>query len=132
MADYYGRHTPLWRRALGLQPRPTWQDRHPLPRGWRPRTRIDDLGREVEPWGYGVWLGRDSIDGGEWWMPTRTEPDEAAFTVLERWLATTGAEMGLSRRELMELRVAARLNAPGPAVYGVAYAHEIARRELVR
>ena len=132
MANHYGQHTPLWRRALGLPRRETWQDRHPLPGGWRPRTRIDDLGREVEPWGYGVWVGREDFDGGEWWLPTRTSPDEAAYLILERWLSTTGVDAELDERELRGLRVAARLYAPGPPVYGLAYARELIQTALTR
>lgn len=105
--------------------RPSWQELHPLPTGWRPRTRIDVAGREVEPWGY---LVTDAtgypLDGGELWLPLHRDHDQAAWELLDWWLRVCAPEMGLSRREIGGLRLAARPAAyPGDRV-GVAYAHE--------
>lgn len=127
-----GRHVSLWRRVLRVDPRPTWHDRHPLPEGWRPRTRIDELGRVVEPWAYSVLVGGDLFDGGEWWLPVGLDPDQAAWTVLEYWMATTAPECGLTGRDLARLRVAATRAAVNGTVFGMAYALDMGSHLLMR
>lgn len=104
--------------------RPSWQELHPLPAGWRPRTRIDTRGREVEPWGYLIAdVHTEAIDGGEWWLPVGYDPDQAAYEILTRWLERSAPGL-LAPWEVPGVRCAARPNAyPGDRV-GVAYAAE--------
>lgn len=121
--DTRGRHTPLWRRMLGIGRRSTWHDRHPLPDGWRPRTRIDAAGREVEPWGWMIADAHGSAyDGGEWWLPVGLDPDQAAHEVLEHWLAA--GRTHLDPWELPGIRALARRAGYDGARVGVAYAAE--------
>lgn len=122
--DRWGRKQPgRLRRALGLY-RPTWHDRHPLPAGWRPRTRIDCYGREVEPWHYVIIdAHRYAHDGGEWWLPVGFDPDQAAFEVLDYWLAHTAPEY-LEPHEVPGLRCCARRAGYDGDRVGVAYAAE--------
>jgi hypothetical protein len=109
-----------WRRR-----KPTWHERHPLPPGWRPRTRIDPYGREVEPWTY---LISDAhgypVDGGEWWMPVGYDPDVAAYEILNRWLRVSAPEMALERWEVAGLRCSVRHAAYAADRVGVAFAAE--------
>lgn len=121
--DTRGRPRRRVARLLRLH-RPTWHDLHPLPAGWRPRTRVDVAGRVVEPW---QWLVTDrtgySYDGGEWWLPQGFDPDMAAHEVMTRWLGQNVCY--LHRWEVAGLRCQARLSVrfDGGRV-GVAYAQE--------
>lgn len=111
------------RRLFRRSPRLTWHDRHPLPAGWRPRTRIDRAGREVEPWGWLICDPRGHAhDGGEWWLPVGRDPDQAAHEILEHWLST-GAGY-LDPWELPGLRCSARRAGLERPRVGVAFAAE--------
>jgi hypothetical protein len=121
----WGRKQPgRIRRALGLY-RETWHDRHPLPAGWRPRTRIDCYGREVEPWS---WIASDpygsAYDAGEWWLPVGYDPDQAAWEILQHWL--TFSTEGLEPHELPGMRISARRAAWDGGRVGIAHASEAA------
>ena len=114
---------------LGLA-RPSWHDRHPLPEGWRPRTRVDVAGREVEPWQWVASVAGDGYDGGEWWLPVGFDPDEAAHHILSRWLP---AQDGLEVWELARVRVAARKSIRyDTGRVGVAYAAEVLGQNALR
>jgi hypothetical protein len=123
MNESWGRPRRRLREALGLG-RPTWHDRHPLPKGWRPRTKIDPYGREVEPWG---WVISDptgyAIDGGEWWLPVGYDPDQAAYEILNHWLDLSAPEI-MEPHELPGLRCSARRAAYDGDRVGVAFAAE--------
>lgn len=106
----------LFRRKL------TWHERHPLPAGWRPRTRVDLAGREVEPWTYAVADAYGEVlDGGEIWLPTRLDPDAAAWETLGWWLRT---QEFLEPHEVPGVRVAVRPAAYAGDRVGVAFAEE--------
>jgi hypothetical protein len=104
--------------------KPTWHERHPLPEGWRPRTRVDVTGRQVEPW---VYLVTDAygyaLDGGEHWLPVRLDPDAAAYEILTWWLEGESS-IFLEPHELPGLRVAVRPAAYAGSRVGVAFAVE--------
>lgn len=119
--ESWGRHRPLWRRALGIRARRTWHDEHPLPEGWRPRTKVDVLGREVEPW---VWMITDALgeyDGGESWLPVGHDPDQAAWDLLQGWLAR---QRGLTTEHRRQIRMVARRAGYDGSGVGVADAME--------
>jgi hypothetical protein len=110
------------KRALGLGE--TWHDRHPLPEGWRPRTRIDCYGREVEPWSFMILDAHGyPHDGGEWWLPVGYDPDQVAYEVLTFWLDHTAPEY-LEPHELPGLRCCVRHAAHSGQYMGVAFAQE--------
>lgn len=106
--------------------KPTWHERHPLPPGWRPRTRIDVAGRETEPWQYLVSDAHSyALDGGEIWLPTRLDPDEAAWTALQWWIASCAPEF-LEPHEVPGVRLSVRPGAYVSNRAGIAYADEAA------
>jgi hypothetical protein len=108
-----------WRKR-----KPTWQERHPRPPGWRPRTRIDERGRMVEPWGFLISDPHGHpLDGGERWLPMGRDPDQAAWEILQLWLTDSAPEF-LSPWELPGVVCAARHNAYPSNRVGMAYAKE--------
>lgn len=80
----------IWRRITGRPaPGQSYTERHPLPPGWRPRTRIDVAGRLTEPWLYLIADAHGEYDGGELWLPVGMDGDMAAWEILQRWLSET-------------------------------------------
>lgn len=73
----------LWR---SLRPVDTWHERHPLPSGFRARTRVTASGVLVEPWTFLVIDDtRRPVDAGERWLPQRAESDQAAWQIAQWW-----------------------------------------------
>lgn len=130
MNDSWGRPRRRIRRMLGLA-RPSWHDRHPLPEGWRPRTRIDVAGREVEPWQWLASLGGQEYDGGEWWLMVGLDPDEAAHLILGRWLSDRAGYLEPWELAGIQMQVRKSIRYDTQRV-GVAYAAEQAPQNALR
>jgi hypothetical protein len=111
----------LWRRVFGMPPKKTWHDRHPLPGGWRPRVKVDTVGREVEPWGFMIYdrVGGGDWDAGERWLPVGRAPDEAAYEILDMWLVREGRHLPVYERVVLAC-TARRYGHDGGRV-GIAY-----------
>lgn len=73
----------MWAR---VRPVDDWHSRHPLPTGFRARTRVTTLGRVVEPWSFVVLDDRSRpVDGGERWLDQGHEADQAAWQIARWW-----------------------------------------------
>lgn len=106
MINFFGRAL----RVLTYRNQTPYEQQFALPQGWRPRTMIDVLQREVEPW---LWMLTDErgagYDAGECWLEVGRDPDEAAHEILEGWYAR---QNGALRPEWLTMRMLAR-----PATY---------------
>lgn len=116
--------TRVWCAATA-QPLPGegWFERHPLPAGYSARTRVDMAGRECEPWLFLIVDGRGGdFDAGERWLPVRYDADEAAYRLLEVFLAERA---DLPWPVAAGLRCIARRSTYAGARLGMAYAAEL-------